>query len=124
MQEVELPEVLDHLLFDRALEAEVELLQGLAGGEPGLAYARLATVAIAGGDFGLEQRLHEPLVAPLFLAGALGELGQRPGRGGRLQRAEQVRELGLLAHHAASTSRSNTHRSRICTSSPADGLPP
>jgi hypothetical protein len=34
VQEVELAEVLDHLLLDRALEGEVELLERLAGGEP------------------------------------------------------------------------------------------
>jgi hypothetical protein len=35
VQEVELPEVLDHLLLDAALEGEVELLQRLVGREPG-----------------------------------------------------------------------------------------
>jgi hypothetical protein len=33
VQEVQLAEVLDHLLLDRALEGEVELLQRLAGRE-------------------------------------------------------------------------------------------
>ncbi|MBV9002459.1 MAG: hypothetical protein JO304_25620 [Solirubrobacterales bacterium] len=33
VQEVELAEVLDHLLLHRALEGEVELLQGLVRGE-------------------------------------------------------------------------------------------
>jgi len=37
VQEVELPEVLDHLLLDAALEGEVKLLQGLVGGKPGSA---------------------------------------------------------------------------------------
>jgi hypothetical protein len=32
VQEVELPEMLDNLLLDRSLEGEVELLQGLSGG--------------------------------------------------------------------------------------------
>jgi hypothetical protein len=35
VQEVEPAEVLDHLLSDRALEAEVELLERLAGREAG-----------------------------------------------------------------------------------------
>ena len=35
VQEVELPEVLDHLLLHRALEGEVELLQRLVRGKPG-----------------------------------------------------------------------------------------
>jgi hypothetical protein len=47
VQEVELSEVLDHLLFDRALEGEVELLQGLAGGKPGGLDPPLAAVAVA-----------------------------------------------------------------------------
>jgi hypothetical protein len=34
VQEVELPEVLDHLLFHAALEGEVELLERLARREP------------------------------------------------------------------------------------------
>jgi hypothetical protein len=34
VQEVQLAEVLDHLLLHRALEGEVELLQGLALREP------------------------------------------------------------------------------------------
>ena len=33
VQEVELPEVLDHLLLDAALEGEVEFLERLVGGE-------------------------------------------------------------------------------------------
>ena len=34
VQEVELPEMLDDLFFDGALEGEVELLERLSGGEP------------------------------------------------------------------------------------------
>src|SRR5439155_13265976 len=64
VEEVELAEVLDHRLFDRALEAEVELLEGLAGREAGGLDPGLAAVAIAGGDLGAEQDLGEPLVAP------------------------------------------------------------
>jgi hypothetical protein len=67
--------VLDHLPLDRALEAEVELLERLAGGEAGGLDAALAAVRLARGDLGGEQRLGEALVAPLLLAGALGQLG-------------------------------------------------
>jgi hypothetical protein len=35
VQEVQLAEMLDHCLFDRALEGEVKLLQRLVGGKPG-----------------------------------------------------------------------------------------
>ena len=55
--------------------------------------AALAAVAVAAVDLGLEQRGGELLVAPLIGAGTLGELGQCPCRGRRLQRAEEVREL-------------------------------
>jgi len=51
VEEVELAEVLDHLLLDRALEGEVELLERLASGEP-LAELRHR----AGG----RRRLHRP----------------------------------------------------------------
>ena len=47
VQEVELAEVLDHCLLDRALEGEVELLQRLAGGEARGADAGLAAVRLA-----------------------------------------------------------------------------
>src|SRR4051812_33984296 len=59
VQEVELPEVFDDGLLDRALEGEVELLQGLAGREPGGLDPALAAVAVAGGDLGRQQRLGE-----------------------------------------------------------------
>ena len=98
VQEVELAEVLDHLLFHAALEGEVELLQRFAGGEAGLADARLAAVALPRGGLGREQRLREPLIAPFLLAGAFGELRQRAGGGGRLEQPEQVCELGVGAH--------------------------
>src|SRR5512144_802547 len=81
VQEVELPEVLDHLLAHGALEAEVELLQGLARREARLADACRAAVAVARRYLGFQQCLHEPLIAPLLLAGAVGELRQRPGCG-------------------------------------------
>ena len=97
-QEVELAEVLDQRRLDRALEAEVELLERLAGGEAGGLDAPVAAVRLARVVLGLQQRLGEALVAPFLRAGALGELGQRARRGRRLQRAEQVRELAGGAH--------------------------
>ena len=86
VEEVQLPEVLDHGLLDRALEGEVELLQRLAGGEPGGLDPSFAAVALAGADFGPEQDLGEPLIAPLLIAGAIGEHRQRAGGGRCLQR--------------------------------------
>src|SRR3954464_5961822 len=91
VQEVELAEVLDDGLLHAALEGEVELLQGLAGGESRGLDSAFAAVAVAGGPLGGEERLGETLIAPGLLARAVGEPRQRP-RGGRgLQRSEQVR---------------------------------
>ena len=52
VQEVELAEVLDDLLLDRALEGEVELLERFAGREAGSLDPALAAVGLSGGDFG------------------------------------------------------------------------
>jgi hypothetical protein len=68
VQEVELPQVLDDLAADRALEGEVELLQRLAGRQARRLHARLAAVRLARGDLGREQGLGEALVAPALLA--------------------------------------------------------
>jgi hypothetical protein len=92
-EEVELAEVLDQGLLDRALEGEVELLERLARREPGGLDAALAAVRFARGVLGRQQRFGEALVGLVLGAGALGELGQRPGGGGRFQRPEQVREF-------------------------------
>src|SRR3954463_4084319 len=95
--------MLDDRLLDRALEGEVELLQRLAGREAGGLDAALAAVAVARGNLRREQRFGEALIAPLLLAGALGEHGQRPGRRGRLEPTEQVREFSDGAAHAGIT---------------------
>jgi hypothetical protein len=57
--------------------------------------SKVAAVAVADAAIG---------VAPLLFAGAIGELGQRPGRRRGFERAEQVRELGRRAAHAISSS--------------------
>ena len=104
VHEVELPQMLDDLLLDRALEAEVELLERLAGREACGFDPCFAAVAVAGGDLGAEQDLRESLVAPRLLPRPLGQRGQRPCRRRRFQRPEQVRELGGLAHAGISAS--------------------
>jgi hypothetical protein len=71
VQEVELAEVLDDLLLDRALEGEVELLEGLSGGKPGGLDAVLAAVGLPGCELGREDGLKETLVRPGLLPGAL-----------------------------------------------------
>jgi hypothetical protein len=99
-QEVELAEVQDGVLVDRALEAVVELLQRLSGRQPGGLDAGLAAVAVAAVDPGLEQDGRELLVAPLLRPRTVRELGRRASGGGRLQRAEQVRRLRRRPGHA------------------------
>jgi hypothetical protein len=93
VQKVELSEVLDDGLLHAALEREVELLEGLAGGEPRRFDPSLPAVTVASGHLGGEQRFREALIAPLLLAGAVGEHRHRSRRSGSLQGAEQVREL-------------------------------
>jgi hypothetical protein len=75
VQEVELAEVLDDRLLDRALEGEVELLKRLARREARGLDAALAAVAVARGHLCREQRLGKALIAPGLLAGAVGERG-------------------------------------------------
>jgi hypothetical protein len=72
------------LAADRGLEGEVEVLQRLAGGEPGGLDPGLAAVAVAAVDLGLQQRGGELLIAPVLGAGAVGELGQRRAAAGAL----------------------------------------
>ena len=100
VQEVELAEVLDHLLLDAALEGEVELLECLSGGEPGDFDPVLPAVAVADGDLRCEQGLQELLIAPGLLPGPVGQAGKRSGRSGGLQRPEEVRQLRRCAAHA------------------------
>ena len=91
--EVEGAQVGDHLAFEAAGMVEVELLQRLAGGEPGGADAAFAAVGLAGGDFALQAGGQEFLVAPALRPGPLGESAgcltqarclQRPGEEGDL----------------------------------------
>jgi hypothetical protein len=62
MQEVEVPEVLDHRLLDRALKGEVKFLQRLVSGEPGGADPQPAARGLARGHLGRQQGLGEPFV--------------------------------------------------------------
>jgi hypothetical protein len=103
-QEVELAEVEHERFLDRALEAEVELLECFAGGEAGLLDPALAAVRVPRCDFRCEQRFGETLVAPLLGARPLGQLGQRVCCRRGFQRPEQVGELGLAAHAGISAS--------------------
>jgi hypothetical protein len=103
-QEVQLAEVQDGVAADGGLEGEVEPLDRLARREAGGLDACLAAVAVAAVGLGLQKRGGELLIGPLLFAGAVGELGQRPGGRGRLERAEQMGELAGGAAHAISWS--------------------
>ena len=75
----------------------------LGGWEAGGLDAALAAVALPRGGLGGQQRLREALIAPLLLAGSVGELRQRSGGRWRFQQPEQVRELaGGLCHRLVS----------------------
>jgi hypothetical protein len=104
VKEVELAEVQDAVAADRRLKREVELFQRLAGREPRGLDAGLAAVAVAAVGLGLQEDRGELLIAPVLGAGAVGELGQRPGGGRGLELAKEVCELGRCAAHAISAS--------------------
>ena len=79
------------------LEGEVELLERLARREPRGLDPGLAAVAVAAVGLGLQQRGGELLIAPFLGAGAVGELGQRPRGGRRLE----LRGTGARARSSA-----------------------
>ncbi len=66
--------------------------------------AALAAVRVARVGLGLKQGGGELLERPVLGAGAVRELRERPRCGGRLERAEQMRQLGRGARHAISAS--------------------
>ena len=73
---------------------EVELLQALAGREPGGADAALAAVGLPGGDLALQAGDQELLVRPGLRAGPFGQPRHRLAQRRRLQRPGQERHLG------------------------------
>ena len=104
--------------FEAAGVVEVELLQALAGREPGGADAALTAVGLPGGDLALQAGDQELLVGPGLGPGPFGQPGDRLAQGRRLQRPGQERDLGgqvprvglvvvVRGHHATppSTSR-------------------
>jgi len=104
---IEGAQVRDHLTFEAAGMVEVELLQALAGGEPGGADAALPAVGLPGGDLPLQARGQELLMGPGLGAGPLGETGHRFAQRGRLERPGEEGDLGgsvprsrLGGHHA------------------------
>ena len=73
---------------------EVELLDGLAGLEPGGADPALTAVAVAGGDLSLQAGHEELLMRPRLGPGPLGEPGHGLPQHWCLQRPGQERDLG------------------------------
>ena len=95
-----LPEVLDDRFLHAALDGEVGLLQGFAGGEPRGLDPALTAVAIAGGDLGAEQDLGEALITPLLLAAPVRDRWQR-SRGPRLHAHRRRRGKRRVTHRPA-----------------------
>jgi hypothetical protein len=91
--EVQGAQVSKGVAFQPAGVVEVELLQGLAGGESGGADAALAAVGLPCGDLALQAGGQELLVGPGLGAGPLGKAGDRLAQGRGLERAGQERQL-------------------------------
>ena len=92
--EVQGAQVGDQVAFEAAGVVEVELLQALAGREPGGADAALAAVGLAGGDLALQAGDQELLMGPGLGAGPFGEPRHRLAQRRCLQRPGQERDLG------------------------------
>ena len=92
--EVQGAQVRDEVAFEAAGVVEVELLQALAGREPGGADAALTAVGLAGGDFALQAGDQELLVRPGLGAGPFGQPVDRLAQRRCLQRPGQERDLG------------------------------
>jgi hypothetical protein len=109
----------DDIAFEAALVIEVEVLEGLAGGEPGGPDAQLAAVGLAGGDLAFETGGQELLMGPVLGSGPLGEpvdgLGQLRSLECPAQVGEIGRGLGGGGHHATPPMWSYTVRSRCST---------
>ena len=71
----------------------VEVLERLAGGEPGGPDPQLGAGGVAGGDLTVEDRGEVVLVGPAGVAGVVGQPGGGFGDPGCLQRGGQVGEL-------------------------------
>ena len=91
--EVQRAEVGDDVAFEAAGVVEVELLQRLAGREPGGADAALAAVGFAGGDLALQAGGEELLMGPGLGPGPFGEPGDRLTQRGGFQRPGEERQL-------------------------------
>jgi hypothetical protein len=111
--EIEGAEVGDDVSLQRALEAEVEVLERLSRWEPGGADAALAAVVLAGGNFTLQARGEElfmrPALGPCPLRESFDCMGERRCFQSPAQVGDVGRRLGCLCrcgHHATPRARS------------------
>ena len=81
------------LLTDGGLVVPVEVVEGLAGREPGPADALRGAGCVAGGDFAFEHGGEVVLMGPAGVAGLVGEPGGGLGDPRRLQRGGEVVDL-------------------------------
>jgi hypothetical protein len=65
--------VSDDVTLQGSLVVEVELLEGLAGREPGGSDAELAAVGLPGCDFAFEARGEELILGPAVCSGSLAD---------------------------------------------------
>jgi hypothetical protein len=100
----ELGEMGDERAFGAGICGEVEVLQGLRGGEAGGADALAGAGGLAREHFGVAERLQELLVGPALRAGALGGRLQAVQDPRRLEGAQQVGQpLAGRGGHALSS---------------------
>ena len=92
--EVQRAEVGDQVSLQAAGVVEVELLQRLAGREPGGADPALTAVGLPGGDLALQAGDEELLVGPGLRPGPFGEPVDGLAQRRRFQRSGQERDLG------------------------------
>ena len=98
-------QVRDQVAFEAAGVVEVELLEGLAGREPGGADPTFAAVGLPGGDLALQAGDEEFLVGPGLGAGPFGQAGHRLAQRRGLQRPGQERDLGRCRSRVAGAGR-------------------
>ncbi len=91
--EVQGAEVGDQVALESAGVVEVELLQALAGGEPGGADPALTAVGLPRGDLALQASHEELLMGPGLRPGPFGQPRDGLAQGGRLQSPGQEGDL-------------------------------
>jgi hypothetical protein len=101
--EVQGAQVGDDVALEAAGVVEVELLQGLAGREPGGSDPALTAVGLPGGDLALQARGEELLVGPGLGPGTFGEALDRGRQRWRLEPASSLHHRSSLKKRGRST---------------------